>query len=311
MKKFCIIAILLASFAAAYAQHPVNPFFDAKGVARVQTVEYSEAPDTIITTFHRMDDIIWSKTVYRIIDLRYKQNFQLYFPANLSNPNYRSLFKVILDAVVDGMEIYPKSDRAGEIRPDFANREPLTKDQIPNLLNTDKEGTGDDNIATSTDMLINYDSIADVMSCNPYKFEEFAKNQFKYIIQEMIFFDRRTSRFHLNIMAIAPLWADNMVYGSETAPMDALYGQLLFWVPFDELRPYMAMQYAIPIQNETKRVTFDEFFQKRLYSSYLLGEENMYDRMIPVYALSLEDIKKEQARIEDEMLTFEQDLWEY
>ena len=44
---------------------------------------------------------------------------------------------------------------------------------------------------------------------------------------------------------------------------------------------------------------------------YIVGEGNMYNRFIPEYSQVEEDIKKEQARIEYELLTFEQDLWEY
>ena len=100
---------------------------------------------------------------------------------------------------------------------------------------------------------------------------------------------------------------------------EALYGQILFWVPFDSFRPYMAKQYMIPrSNNDIERVTFDEFFIKKLYSSYLVGASNVYDRMIPDYVSYNEDteqyhaeILKEQERIERELLNFEQDLWEY
>ena len=93
--------------------------------------------------------------------------------------------------------------------------------------------------------------------------------------------------------------------------MDALYGQILFWIPFDSFRPYMAQQYITPRQSETKRVTFDEFFAKKLYTSYIVGESNIYDRMIPDYAKTEQDIHREQTRIEQELLNTEQDLWEY
>ena len=70
--------------------------------------------------------------------------------------------------------------------------------------------------------------------------------------------------------------------------------------------------------NDIERVTFDEFFIKKLYSSYLVGASNVYDRMIPDYVSYNEDteqyhaeILKEQERIERELLNFEQDLWEY
>ena len=72
------------------------------------------------------------------------------------------------------------------------------------------------------------------------------------------------------------------------------------------------MQYAIPNRNEVKRVTFDDFFQKRLFTSYIVGEGNMYNRWIPDYTAGDEEaVKKEHARIAAELLNFEQDLWEY
>ena len=85
----------------------------------------------------------------------------------------------------------------------------------------------------------------------------------------------------------------------------------MFWIAFDDLRPYLAQQYLIPTNNESKRVTYEEFFQKRLYSSYIAAESNMYDRMILDYAIKEDEIAKEQDRIATSLLTFEQDLWEY
>ena len=164
-------------------------------------------------------------------------------------------------------------------------------------------------IAASSDMLLHYDTITGVMEVNTYAFEQLAKNQLKYLIQEVIFFDKHTSRLHSKIMAIAPLNSDKI--RTQDNVMTALHESITFWIPFDALRPYLALQYVIPSQNETKRVTFDDFFQKRLYSFYIVGEGNMYNRFIPEYSLTEGNIKKEQARIENELLTFEQDLWEY
>jgi gliding motility associated protien GldN len=137
------------------------------------------------------------------------------------------------------------------------------------------------------------------------------KNQLKYLIQEVVFFDKHTSRLHQKIMGIAPLQSDLITTRDSSNVMSSLRESIMFWIPFDALRPYLAMQYAIPNRNEVKRVTFDEFFQKRLFSTYIVGEGNMYNRWIPDYARTVEEVKKEQARIAEELLTFEQDLWEY
>ena len=313
-KKLSIIACLLLGMTAVYAQHQVNPFFDAMGMARIQTVEYSGTHDTLVTVDHRMDDIIWSRVIYRIIDLRYKQNYQLYFPTKPDDPNYRNLLKVIADAIVDGLPIYEKNGET--IKPnDFKVTDPMTKVQIPMayfIEDPTQDYSQDDthyDIASSSDMLLHYDTISNTMEVNSYAFEDLSKNQIKYLIQEIVMFDTHTSRLHTKIMAIAPLNSD--LIRTKDNVMAALRESITFWIPYDALRPYLALQYIIPSQNETKRVTFDDFFQKRLYSSYIVGEGNMYNRFIPEYSQGEEDIKKEQARIEYELLTFEQDLWEY
>jgi len=314
MKKFSIIACLLLGVIAAQAQHQVISFFDEVGSARIRTEEFSQAHDTIVMVDHRYDDVIWSRLVYRIIDMRYKQNYQLYFPTKSDDPDYRNLFKVITDAVVDGMPIYERN--AETIKPDF-KQPPIARNVIPTMFMADDPTAdySDDpthyDITSSDAMLIHYDSVADELSPHFYAFEKVVKNQIKYLIQEIVLFDKHTSRLHTKIQAIAPLQSDKITTRDSSNIMGSLRESIMFWIPFDALRPYLAMQYIIPNRNETKRVTFDEFFQKHLYTSYIVGEGNMYNRWIPDYAGSEAEVKKEQERIATELLNFEQDIWEY
>ena len=319
MKKLSIIFCLLLGVMTAKAQHQVISFFDEMGSARIQTEEFSKAHDTIVLVEHRLDDVIWARYIYRIIDMRYKQNYQLYFPTKADDADYRNLFKVIIDAVVDGLEVYPAN--MDNIKPDF-KQAPYSKVQVPKdvfKIETADEKVADhsddedyDNIAKSNAMLVHYDSITDEMSASNYSFENVVRNQTKYLIQEVVFFDKHTSRLHTKIMAIAPLHPAKIMTTDSTKVMDAVRESIICWIPFDKLRPYLAMQYAIPNRNEVKRVTYDEFFQKRLFTSYIVGEGNMYNRWIPDYTFSdVEAIKKEQDRIATELLNFEQDLWEY
>jgi gliding motility associated protien GldN len=281
------------------------------GIVRLETQELSETADTLVSVFHRADDVVWSRVVYRIIDMRFKQNFQLYYPVSSEDPQYKSLFLVMLNAIKDGMDVYEKSTEVGDIKPYF-NLPPMPREMIPTILNTDRTGElSDGNIATSEYMLLNYDSTTNEMRFNNYTYKGYVRNQLKYVIQEIVLFDKHYSRLYSKIMAIAPMHADNTTYYDGQPIMEALYGQILFWVPFDAFRPYMAKQYVMQTDNEAKRVTFDDFFLKQLYSSYLVGASNVYDRMIPDYATTPEAIAKEQELIEWELLSAEQDLWEY
>ena len=292
------------------AQFQVESFFDELGNVNLTTQESVNEDGGKMAINHRKDDVAWARVVYRVIDMRFKQNYQLYAPVSPDDPQYRSLFRTMLAAIQGGMPVYEKSSNIGEIKPLFA--EPMPKEMIPTILNTDRTGElGDGNIATSEYMLLNYDSVADVMKFNNFAYNTFVRNQLKYIIQEVIFFDRHYSRLFKKITAIAPLNADNATFYEGMPVMEALYGQILFWVPFDAFRPYMAQQYLTPRGNDTRRVTFDDFFAQKMYTSYLVGANNVYGRMIPEIANTPEEIKKEQERIEWELLSAEQDLWEY
>lgn len=310
MKKIIILVMMVLGCMMSYAQHQVNSFFDEMGIVRLETQELQESSDTLISISHRADDVVWSRIVYRIVDMRFKQNYQLYTPLTSGDPQYSSLFRTMLRAIENGMPVYEKSSTVGDIKPYF-NLGAMPKELIPTILNTDREGIGDGNIATSEYMLLNYDSITGKMSFNGYSYENYVRNQLKYMIQEIVFFDKHYSRMYSKILAIAPMHSDNVTYYKDMPIMDALYGQILFWVPFDAFRPFMAQQYVMPKGNDTKRVTFDDFFTQKLYTSYVVGTNNIYNRLIPEYATTPEEIKKEQERIEWELLSAEQDLWEY
>ena len=92
---------------------------------------------------------------------------------------------------------------------------------------------------------------------------------------------------------------------------DAFKFSVLCWYYFDELRPHMAKQNIIPNGNQAQGLTFDDFFTQKHYHSYLLGDENMFDKMLLQTYNDVESIRREQQRIETELLNFEQDLWEY
>lgn len=326
-KTFCII-LLAAAFLPTRAQHQINSFFDDMGIVALETQELKN--DTVVSVFHRREDVVWSRIVYSIIDMRYKQNFEMYYPTNFEDPKFKSLFGVIIDAIANGdgagkyLQVYPKPMNT-DLKPRF-NQDPSPRSQIQGFLelaqDEDAGGAGFDfgamqgaegmedidmSVINAAASVVNYDSAANVMTVSEY-YDQFVRNQYKFLVQEVIFFDKHYSRLYRQIMAVAPLYAP---LGKDEDPYECLFQQITFWIPFRDLRPYLAHQYMIASRNSSKRITYDEFFAKRLYTSYLVGEENIYDRVIPEYLKTEKDIKQEQARIETELLNFEQDLWEY
>ncbi len=316
MKKVGILILFVLGAWTASAQlapQQVLSFFDTNGTIRMETEELNAAADTLITVFHRKDDVVWSRMTFRIIDLRYKQNYQLYFPTDPDDPNYKSLIRVILDAVANGMPIYQPDPMGRSFIPSF-NEANLLKDRRLNDFTGFGAigGGGTYEHGEEGGDLIYYDTINNKIVLELERYPAYIRNLYRYLIQEVYFFDKHTSRMHRQIVAIAPL--SLLLQNNEEAPsdpMESIKKAVNYWILYKDLRPYLAKQYMIPLLNNTKRVTYDDFFQKRLYTSYLLGEINIYNRMILDYAKNEAEAKKEQARIETEYLNFEQDLWEY
>ena len=104
-----VLLFALCSLCSVEAQKTAFPFFDQSGKIRLQTTELDALADTIAVISHRADDIVWARVVYRVIDMREKQNYRLYFPTRYDNPTYRNLFKVMLDAICeDGLTAYER-----------------------------------------------------------------------------------------------------------------------------------------------------------------------------------------------------------
>lgn len=323
MKKICFIVLLVLAVLPLQAQEPhkINSYLMDNGAVGLETQELMN--DTVVTVFHRREDVVWARTVYSIIDLRYKQNFELYFPTNLKNPRFRSLMGVIVDAIADGLPVYYKTEDLDPHleRPEL---ETMTLKDIedntkldPNAQAMDasefseEDGFTAEEIASMTQVssLLRLNAETNKLEPQADAFDQFVKNQFKFLIQEQIFFDKHYSRLYRCIVAIAPMYA--VASEDNQDPFEAVRSQTMFWIPFHYLRPYLQRQYMITNHNNAKRKTFDAFFAQRLYSSYIVGENNMYDRVIPEYVKTAPQMRKEQERIATELLNFEQDLWEY
>jgi gliding motility associated protien GldN len=311
MRKYWIIAIIILVFISTrslQAQSKLMPFFEKNGTVALQTTAMNSLADTIAVVNHRADDVVWSRIVYRIIDMRDKQNYQLYFPS-IPNEQYRSLFRLIIDAVVnDTLRAYDKVERG--ISPLYKNE--LPKDSLKNIFVYITNDTI--NKTTTKEQLISEDPITQKLNVSRFLYPAYVKDQLKFLVQEIVFFDKHTSRMYTKIIGIAPLYAlteSNITLGTNVDAWNYFQSSVLCWFLFDELRPYLARQYVIPSGNDTQRLTYDEFFAQRLYSSYLLGDSNSYNRMLLQYLTDPNKIKKEQQRIETELLNFEQDLWEY
>ena len=292
-----------------------QPFFSPNGNVAIQTDQMNALADTIAKINHRADDIEWSRIVYRVIDMREKQNNQLYFPIT-PNEKYKSLFRLILEATVNGgLKAYEKKDF--DIQPRYDLQ--LTNDRLVETFQIADYDSINNSVRKTA--LIEKDPLTNMPVISSYAYPDFASKQTKFLVQEIVFFNKHYSRMYTKIIGIAPIYIYNetnvtnmFMLGlnkSGEGIWNFFQSSVLCWYLFDELRPFLAKQYIIPNGNETQRLTYDEFFAQKLFYSYLLGDGNMLDKMLLQTYNDPESIRREQKRIETELLNVEQDLWEY
>ena len=293
MKKFfrnILIGLLSLSSASAVAQDTDISFFTETGeiLSNMPTsIDMSER-EPVEYNNPRIDDVIWQKTVYRIIDLREKINFPLYFPEEASD-NRQSLFTTIFRLYEqDKIKAYDYLD----------GKEIFNED---NLLPFDEFVKTCDILLT-----VHTDSITgDTLSVEIDESNIPNREILKYYVKEVWYFDKHNSVFTVRLISLCPIWyKQDYDLGLQKRP--------LFWVRYDELRPYLAKQEALlSDKNNGARESMDDLFIKRRFGSYIFKESSTMNRNLLQYNSTAAEMHKEQERIKTSIINFEQDLWEY
>lgn len=124
-------------------------------------------------------------------------------------------------------------------------------------------------------------------------------------IKELWYFNKRTSKLEVRIVALCPI----REYTKEEA--DGILKRELFWIDYGEFRDILSKQRVYNFQNDAMRLSLDDVFLKRYFSSRIIRETNPYDnRSIQSYSTGI-DAVLESDRVKNEIFKYEQDLWEY
>jgi len=223
-------------------------------------------------------NVMWKKTVIREIDFRQKINQVFYYPINPTE-DWRNFITVIYDGIMSGdITAYRVENNIDDMVT------PLT------LADFEKENTkiGDPPVIWKDGEEVP----------NEISFKDRMINVSRMRIKEDWYFDKKLSQFLVRIIAIGPLVVEE----------DGL--SQVCWIPYEDSREVLANALAFNRNNSAQRRTYDEILQKRIFDSYIVKEENVYDRYINSYAFNI-DALYESERIKNEMFDFEQSLWEY
>ncbi len=239
----------------------------------------------------READIMWSKLVWRIIDLRQKMNEPLYFPT-IPIGERMSLIDVLMEAVDNGeLTAYkPSFDDSNEFK------ELMTYDQVL------EEFDAQDKVETTTDPVTG--EPVTIIVPGSIRTDEVLQ----ILVKEMWFFDRKRSTMEVRIIGLCPI---RVYYKADDLNQEDLQRKKLFWVKFPEARNILAKKEVFNSFNDAERRSYDEIFHKRFFDGFVVQESNVYNnRMIQEYSLGVETLL-ESDRVEDLIFRYEHDLWEY
>ena len=238
-------------------------------------------------------DVMWSKTVWELIDLDERINFPYYYPTDTLNlgPDRRSLFHILKNNLRNGniKEVY--DDDYFQIK--LTYREILDK-----LASIDTLDAGFEQLNAGEALDPQYVNRRNIT----------AREIRQYRIKGTWYFNKRQGELKYRLLGLSPVAPDVYTLDKPEAEQDLVE---LFWIWFPDARESLNTSTVFNTRNSSQPITYDHMLNSRRFNSIIYKEENVYeDRLINEYIFedALQQLL-ESERIKNVIRDFEQDMW--
>lgn len=283
IKNMLFLSVFLLSFFSMKAQPGVFQPGDYRD--GIYDKENSINRRYIPYTHLREADVSWEKRVWRKIDMREKQNQQLYYPKEQVVSRI-SLMQLITKYVLSGQIIAFKDE-------EFL--EPLELSNIRAMIVLQEDSADvEEYDANGNAFMVKKPGIVD----STWIFENFTSLELK----EDWFFDKQKSVLEVRILS--------MGFNVLKPKKEDLGEYPIFYTYFPACRPFFAKHEVYNWKNDAERRTYEDIFWKRQFSSRAIKETNVYDRSIENYSKGI-DALLESDRIKNDIFKWEHDLWHF
>lgn len=281
-----------------------------QGVFERETIPNKIQP--IPYAYIREADVLWSKLIWRVIDLRQKINFPLYYPTMKMRDRQsltQALYYAIMNKEIHAYDPVPGFQTPGD---EFVQR--YTPGEVRVSMGMDMD-------MVDTTMVTNPDGTKTMKVTEG----DIPWQEVKQLwIKEEWFFDTKLSVLKVRVLGICPV---RFYYDESAMMMDDLLDspemgggmpqaepklKPTFWVYYPEARKVLSKTAFYNPKNDAQPSSYDDMFFKRRFGSYIIRESNEYDnRSINEYERGAIPIMREAERIYYDIFNTEIDMWEY
>lgn len=242
-------------------------------------------------------DILWSKTIWEVIDLDQRVNFPLYYPLDTIDigADRRSLYDVLIKNIKNGKltDVYVDS---------YFTEKRKFSDLAATLKKVDTTDLGYEQYNAGEQISPEYINQRELTAAD---IEE-------YRIKGMWYFDKRQGELKYRLLGIAPVAPDVNFIDNESMTLEDAKVEL-FWVWFPGARQILHEAKVFNQRNSAMPISFDMLLNSRRFNATIYREDNVHgDREIDEYIAENALFQLLEAqRIKEEIRDREQDMWAY